>query len=814
MAYYNSNDALDAFLSNVTEQDIDAVVTASHDFDEPVQENLGNVQKHLEAAIHGVIEVTKQAPVGSNSLSTFDNNHGSFDLGELVVDDSDQGQIDLEATIQDAVKTAVHEILETSIHSARGTTTQGALGITTQNSLEITNQDTFGPNMVPIYSNNEAASLGVDIYDSSGSLEPGIEEARYQLEQAEQTQAASVLHSSRGYLCDFVRHLPQEAQTLGAAVTLSNQFASVHRVLVNGQWTNMVFDMPVDYNFGDSPIVMRHRRNPKRIRKHLQKAREARRVQLAPASSPANRKGGSTRPTSNSVALGIRPPVATQEQATTVEPCNASSSAMPHTALASLSSSVGMSNVFYNGNSNFIPEIADYLSDASYFSGVDDSSASEDEESACSADDDGHFTSGEYEAVSLDNYAACALEVENLFTPEHDFFISNNNGHPVSEHTPTDDSLGAYIWEENADHYTHYDVVTPPPRFTAAESFTSSHSYGLTETIASSPFTPVSAPFTPYTPPSLASTTTTPATPATPATPTKVGDRRAKVASTRATPKAKVASLGCGECPAVFATKNEQREHVNTQHARVFRCYFNWAGCTATFGTKNEWKRHCNTQHVRFDLWACPATECVAGKDEGAGVMGGVFHRKDLFACHARRQHGNQEVRDINEAAMSSKTKGVYPAWWVAAEAAMCAKALFRRIEMKDSYRCPLASCQVSFSGGGGWDELLEHVAGHMKTIRAEGGRPMLTGGLADPEFTEWAEINNVVVREEHSSGYVSWRLPVNASPQSGRGGKNGAAAMAAANEMWQQSRLARESPRTPLRQLVANGFVAKYSCL
>lgn len=72
-------------------------------------------------------------------------------------------------------------------------------------------------------------------------------------------------------------------------------------------------------------------------------------------------------------------------------------------------------------------------------------------------------------------------------------------------------------------------------------------------------------------------------------------------------------------------------EH-GTSSQRPFTCPLQPYGCTADFATKNEWKRHVQSQHVLLGFWRCQQCLKPNGRQND-------FNRKDLFKEHLRRMH-------------------------------------------------------------------------------------------------------------------------------------------------------------------------------
>ncbi|KAL1913709.1 hypothetical protein Sste5344_000673 [Sporothrix stenoceras] len=205
----------------------------------------------------------------------------------------------------------------------------------------------------------------------------------------------------------------------------------------------------------------------------------------------------------------------------------------------------------------------------------------------------------------------------------------------------------------------------------------------------------------------------------------------------------------CNECNAGFKDVDSLRNHVRKQHTRPFHCVFNWAGCESTFASKNEWKRHVMSQHILLHYWVCQVELCskVVNKAPGAAHSsfslpnGAIFNRKDLFTQHLRRMHTPTHVRKLmKQAKMAHKTAN-HPAImeWENRMKDLQEDGRKPRCQLPDFMICPSPGCGVEFHGQGAWDDRMEHVARHLEGAAA--GRETLVsfGGKSDPTLTNWA---------------------------------------------------------------------------
>lgn len=223
----------------------------------------------------------------------------------------------------------------------------------------------------------------------------------------------------------------------------------------------------------------------------------------------------------------------------------------------------------------------------------------------------------------------------------------------------------------------------------------------------------------------------------------------------------------CNECKAGFKDIDSLRNHVRKQHTRPFHCVFNWAGCESTFASKNEWKRHVMSQHILLHYWVCQVELCskVVNKAPGAAHSsfslpnGAIFNRKDLFTQHLRRMHTPTHVRKLlKQAKMTNKTAN-HPAIleWENRMKELQQDGIKPRCRLPDFMICPSLGCGVEFHGNGAWDDRMEHVARHLEGAAA--GRETLVsfGGKSDPTLTNWATRPEVGIAKR--VGPDAWHL-------------------------------------------------------
>lgn len=235
----------------------------------------------------------------------------------------------------------------------------------------------------------------------------------------------------------------------------------------------------------------------------------------------------------------------------------------------------------------------------------------------------------------------------------------------------------------------------------------------------------------------------------------------------------------CPECSGIgFKDEDGLANHVRKQHTRPFHCVFDWAGCESTFASKNEWKRHVMSQHILLFYWLCTQDACAKvvntlssnpgklvetngnGRPRGPSLPNGaIFNRKDLYTQHLRRMH---TPATIKKQAKQAKTGNKVPSGGAAQEwedrvRQLQQQGLRERCQLPTYMKCPAAGCDLEFSGSNAWDDRMEHVAKHLE--KAAGGRepPVVFGGDVDPTLTHWSTRPDVgIVKRMGANG---WQL-------------------------------------------------------
>jgi hypothetical protein len=93
------------------------------------------------------------------------------------------------------------------------------------------------------------------------------------------------------------------------------------------------------------------------------------------------------------------------------------------------------------------------------------------------------------------------------------------------------------------------------------------------------------------------------------------------------------------------------------QGTKSFPCTFHHYGCKATFASKNEWKRHVASQHLRLGYYRCDLGSCSPEDTRSQQRGFNDFNRKDLFTQHCRRMHAPWSGTKKGEDGVSKKEK-------------------------------------------------------------------------------------------------------------------------------------------------------------
>ena len=209
-------------------------------------------------------------------------------------------------------------------------------------------------------------------------------------------------------------------------------------------------------------------------------------------------------------------------------------------------------------------------------------------------------------------------------------------------------------------------------------------------------------------------------------------------------------SLACKQCNhAPFKDTATLQRHVNSSHTRAFICVFAFAGCNSTFASKNEWKRHVSSQHLNLNSWVCELGTCgkvqnQAKKDGGGLVKGSEFNRKDLFTQHLRRMHAPFAVKRQNKKNLE----------WEHRLKELQLGCLRVKRQPPTRLACPLGDCDGFFEGATCWDDRMEHVGKHLGEAAASTGINKFSVEQEDDDLLVHWGLRERIVEPKAGGGY------------------------------------------------------------
>lgn len=274
----------------------------------------------------------------------------------------------------------------------------------------------------------------------------------------------------------------------------------------------------------------------------------------------------------------------------------------------------------------------------------------------------------------------------------------------------------------------------------------------------------------------------------------------------------------CRDCHHAFKDENTLQVHIKKQHTRPFICVFKFAGCESTFASKNEWKRHVMSQHLLLHYWLCDLDVCADNKNNHAvarpasgkrsrvtanrrGALaaaqaepfgpplpdGAIFNRKDLYTQHLRRMHTPLSAKNLPSRKSSKKThlpslsltsssssSCKSSAEWDDHIKQLQSKALRERCHLPQYMECPAPNCTLTFSGADAWDQRMEHVAKHLEMAATGEEGPVVFGGPSDQSLMNWATGPEVAVVKDAGDGRWVLNNPLRSAGDSRGGGGGG----------------------------------------
>lgn len=259
-------------------------------------------------------------------------------------------------------------------------------------------------------------------------------------------------------------------------------------------------------------------------------------------------------------------------------------------------------------------------------------------------------------------------------------------------------------------------------------------------------------------------------------------------------------SFPCSECSVSFKDETSLQSHIKKTHTRPFICVFRFAGCQSTFASKNEWKRHVMSQHLVLTYWLCDIESCAynsntslshsksnSGRSRGPRRTsermitlepigpplpnGAIFNRKDLYTQHLRRMHTPFNGKKLNKTSKATTTGSgkTSDSDWEEQIKSHQSRAHRERCKLPTKMQCPANHCDVDFSGTDAWDQRMEHVAKHLEKAATGAEDPVAFGGPTDPSLMAWVTSPDVAVVREVDAGKWILNNPLRSASE-GRG--------------------------------------------
>lgn len=205
-------------------------------------------------------------------------------------------------------------------------------------------------------------------------------------------------------------------------------------------------------------------------------------------------------------------------------------------------------------------------------------------------------------------------------------------------------------------------------------------------------------------------------------TPTNQGGKRRRSAQHTARAQRRRSGAGRKDSAVGLPTQNKpsrkprSASKVNNESyqddRRSFPCPLASYSCSSTFASKNEWKRHVSTQHIKLGFWRCDLCAPTTDPNDTSVLYYNDFNRKDLFTQHLRRMHaahgsGARHMKEhpVNEDNIQEHQTRCY---------------LQLRCAPQQSI-CPFNGCDREFFGPTSWEERMEHVGRHMEKDKKNG---------------------------------------------------------------------------------------------
>jgi hypothetical protein len=178
---------------------------------------------------------------------------------------------------------------------------------------------------------------------------------------------------------------------------------------------------------------------------------------------------------------------------------------------------------------------------------------------------------------------------------------------------------------------------------------------------------------------------------------------------------------------------------------RPFPCPLAAYGCTSNFASKNEWKRHVSTQHIKLGYWRCDLCPPSTDPSDEQTFYYNDFNRKDLFTQHLRRMH----------AAPKDKSSCIEKEYPVTEDNLSDHQARCNLPLRSPPQQSSCLFCEREFEGPTSWEERMEHVGRHLEKDRKSRVDMLDPATWNSDEMLERYLVNESIVIEDGSG----WKI-------------------------------------------------------
>jgi hypothetical protein len=240
------------------------------------------------------------------------------------------------------------------------------------------------------------------------------------------------------------------------------------------------------------------------------------------------------------------------------------------------------------------------------------------------------------------------------------------------------------------------------------------------------------------------------------ASPTK-SRRHSRTVSSISTP----ASVSTGN--GLFKRKSKSKVTSKTNAERFFPCPFTKYGCRSNFASKNEWKRHVSTQHIKLGFWRCGL--CPISSDPMHPNYND-FNRKDLFTQHCRRMHSHYPDQEPDRVDMMGEDGETKDKKVLSDDVVLELQTNYYRELRTNPPSSKCLFCQKDFVGEKAWDERMEHVATHLEKFKRSRSKvPDPDRWTEDDDLRDWYEQEGLIEKDAKGGWKLADGIPKRENP-------------------------------------------------